>query len=191
MTSPVDIDPYAALRAAGVLVEVVPEITYTPDSTQGSPHPAPVTIPARVQMQPDLARLPDELKSPDGSRLDLAAAIAVLWQTFHSLQLRSVVGRTLVPPGTYGSGDEIEILVSWDDPPLLAPTAEGPVSVSVGSVAWMGDVRAKIKPGSLSAIGCTVVVTFLGPVVVATAKTTRVVLEATAQYLYTPPLTSS
>lgn len=194
MTDPLEIDPYATVKAAGVQVYVTPETTYQPPVTPETPNPAPVVTPESRRLVPDLAALPDFLKSPDGPWLDLPAAVAILWQIWTSLEIRSVAGvhtvTTISPEGAgtaWAPGLTIERAVTWQTPAPTIPTGSR-VSVEAGLVN-VGKTIAVVKPGSLTTTGCVIQATNIsGGYIVINDSDQIVSYTVEGQYLYTPVL---
>lgn len=185
------LDPAGVVRAAAITPETVPERTYQPPPTAGDPDPAPVTLPAQTRLATTLDALPDILKP--GGNLDLAAAVAVLWQLEHSRELRAVTGHvtlTATPPtipvGTWANGMTAELPVTWDEQPPVTPTT-GIVVVEAG-VAWLGRTAARVKPGSITPTGCVVLATAVGIVPVTPSTGQPINYSVQGLYLFTPPL---
>jgi hypothetical protein len=193
VTQPGEVDPYATVRAAGIEVEVVPEVTIQPDPTPEVPNPQPIVVPEAVRFRPNLAALPDVLKTPDGTGFDLTTAVAMLWQVFHSLEIRTVAGYvtlTSVPGGIGGTvwpaGQTLELPIIWDMSPPQVPT--GAVVTTEAGVAWMGKTTARVKPGSITQAGCVVQASVVGVASVTPNGGQPITYTATALYLHTPTI---
>lgn len=194
MTEPLDLDPMAALRSAGVQVEVTPETVETPAWTPETGDLEPIVTPERVRFRPDLAALPDIVKSPDGPWLDYEAAFAVLWQAFHALEIRAVTGSftlTAAPEFTGGSvwpaGFTLERPVTW-----LAAAPRTPTGVLVRAEAGIlgaGKTVAVPKAGTVTSTGATLQVTNVSGSSVVVNSSNPITYIAQALYLHTPPLT--
>jgi hypothetical protein len=195
VTEPVAIDPYEAVRSAPVHVETIPGETHEPPWTPETDGAAPVVTPPRVQLTPDLTALPSFLKSPDGTILDHGAAIAVLWQLLHSMEIRSVSGSytlTTAPEFTGGSvwpaGLEIERPVTWLDPAPRVPT--GVLVRAEAGVLGAGKTVGTPVVGTISTTGATLRLRNVsGGQVVVTAQA-PITYIAQALYLHTPTITS-
>lgn len=170
------------------------EMWQTPLPTPDNPDPEPVPVESPpVRFGPVAEDLPgvliESVPGPNGTRvpgINLASQIGVMWGALGQIQdqeIRSVAGRVAVPNGTYMANQVVELPVLWDETPLEVPTG-GVVSIH-SAIAWLGKTTAKIKPGSLTETGCTVVVRALAPVVPTNGN--PITVEAQALYLYTPP----
>lgn len=185
------LDPYGVLRGAPITSETVPAWTYQPPPTAADPTPAPVVVPAATRLGPDLADLPTVLKP--GGALDLGAAVAVLWQALHALEIRTVQALLRVdsilenlPPNALLAGQWFERAVTWSSPPPIVPT--GVVVRAETSLTNAGRLIAAAKPETLTQTGCTVRVTNVTSVAVTFDPSNPVVVNAQGLYLYTAPL---
>lgn len=151
----------------------------------------PDTVPPRVgvlaEELPDVlvTDAPDAAGGPTAS-IDLGSQIGVLWGAIGQIldqEIRSVAGRTSVPNGPMLAGREVELPIEWDETPLEVPTG-GIVTVQ-SAIAWLGRVTARIKPGSITADGCTVVVRALAAV--SPNSGSPITVEAQALYVWVPP----
>lgn len=188
-----ELDPLAAVQAAAVEVQTTPAETYQPPPTPETPNPDPVAIPASTRLVPNLDALPAILKSADGPWLDLPAAVAVLWQIFHSLEVRTVAGQVVltakpasVTGPVWSPGTTAEVPVTWDEPAPIVPTGDD-VNIEAG-VAWMGRISARVKPGSVTTTGCVILATAVGAAPVVPSAGQPVALTAKGLYLHTPAL---
>lgn len=192
------LDPLATIRAARARRYVrIADKWHTPPPTTTDPTPTPVPVPdPPVSVGVIAEELPSHLQvttpsaTGGGSEvaINLNEMIGVLWGAVGQIQdqeIRSVAGRAALPNGVYAAGSVTEVAVRWDATPLEVPTG-GVVSV-YAAIAWLGKVTALIKPGTLTATGCTVQVRALTAVVPSAAN--PVTVEAQALYLYSPPYT--
>lgn len=179
------LDPLAAVVAARPRWRIIPGITYVPDGTEADPTPEPVTEPERTELYTAPADLPHEVAA-DGT-VDLVAQVALLQaavaQLHADVQIRTVSGRATLTSGIHQARQTFELPVLWDEAPLRVPTG-GLVSMQP-AIAWLGRTTAHVKPGSLSAKGCTVIVSVLSTVVPTVA--TPITYEVSGIYFFVPP----
>jgi hypothetical protein len=192
VTGPAGLDPYALVRAAGMAAVTVPERTIQPDPTPEIPNPAPLVIPGGVRIVPDLDALPDFLKGPDG-QFAPAVASAVLWQLFHSLEIRAVTGHvvlTSVPGGVGGTiwqeGRSIDFPITWDQPAPAAPT--GVLISTEATIQAVGRTVAVLKDGSATTTGAVITATNIADADIIVNTTDPLIYHAQGLYLHTPIL---
>lgn len=180
------LDPIAALLAARPRYREVPATVYQPPPDEDGELPPPVTVPARTELYVDPAELPDVV-SPDGEAISLAAQVALVHSMlawiWDEMQLRSVAAQHILATGPYLTGHVLELDLTWTEPPAATPTS---AQVSINApIAWLGRTTASVKPGSVTALGCTIVVQVLNTI--SPNPSNPIVYDAQGTYFWVPP----
>lgn len=184
MTEPVDLRelliPVDVVKAAPVETYEIP--SYEVDIED---QVEPLVVPARVMIGPVVASLHAALKNPDGSWRNeavIGTLWGAVWQILHAEHL-TAVGRVTITSGIYETGETTEFAVLWDETPATTPA--GGAVIVYSAVAWMGRTTARVKPGTMSATGCTIVMTAIDDVT--PSSSSPITYEVQAPYDYYPP----
>lgn len=178
------LDPIAAVLGARPKWRQVPEqVVEQPPDSEGEPR-LPVVIPARTEVYVDPDELPEEIT--DGGGVNIGAQIAVVQSMlawiWDKMQFRSVTAQHVLT-GTYLAGREVEVPLTWDETPEKTPTS---ASVTINApIAWLGRTSARIKPGSVTVTGATVVVYIVSTI--APGSSNPITYDVTGTYFWVPP----
>lgn len=184
MTEPVDL---RELLIPVDVVKAVPVETYEIPSYEVDieGQDDPLVVPARTMITPVVANLPDALKMGTGT-WRVEAVIGTLWGAVWQIlngQHLTAVGRVTITSGIYEPAQTAELAVLWDEAPAAIPA--GGAVIVYPAVAWMGRTTARIKPGTMSATGCTIVMTAIDDVT--PSSSSPITYEVQAPYDYYPP----
>lgn len=194
MTLPGELDAVGVVQATAVQVEVTPPDVREPPPTPDGPPADPIIIAGDTRLVLDLDALPAVMKSPDGTGLRMSAAVAVLWQIQHSMQIRAVTGRvvlTAVPGGVGGSiwqaGRAIDFPLTWDTVAPIAPSTGVLITTEAG-VIGAGKTTAVVKDGTVTTTGAAITATNVSGADLIVNGSAPIIYHAQGLYLYSPVL---
>lgn len=179
-------DLRSLFSAIAVIRDNAPTVTVIPASTTTDPASGDtIDVPAQTIITPPTGDLPAELCSPDGTTVDISAAVGALWGAVWQLQnaeRHTAVGRITLTSGVYLTGDTVDLDITWDDTPLATP--QDGLVVVMPALAWLGRTTARVKPGTTTDTGCTITVSVLASVTPTSGS--PITYEAQASYQYFP-----